>query len=90
MKGNAWGPKAQRADTTALKRWVREEMDLPADTTVMVSELTCTEPGCPPLETVVSVFPEGRQPVLIKVAKPVAEVDRAALAAALAGGEHHH
>jgi hypothetical protein len=63
---SGWGPKAERSDTRVLKQWVREELDLPEDTTVVVSELTCTEPGCPPLETVVSVFPEGMDSLLVK------------------------
>ena len=55
----------------------------------MVSELECTEPGCPPVETAVTVFAPGQEPFLVKVAKPVADIERFDLLAALAfGGDH--
>jgi hypothetical protein len=38
----------------AVKRWAAEVFRLTEDTTVMVTELQCTEPGCPPLETVIA------------------------------------
>lgn len=69
---------------------VREALALADDETMMVSELTCPSPGAHPLETVVSVFPEGQPPFLGKVAKPVADIERRDVAAALAGEEHHH
>jgi hypothetical protein len=84
------GTEGREVGHEGAQQWVGEELDLPEDTTVVVSELTCTEPGCPPLETVVSVFPEGMDSLLVKMAKPVADVGRADLVAALAGGEHHH
>jgi hypothetical protein len=40
----------------ALERvtaWTRERFALPPDAVVSVSELECSVPGCPPLETVV-------------------------------------
>jgi hypothetical protein len=89
MAIGAWGGAGPRADTTELKRWVHEELSLEAGTMVTVSELTSTEPGCPPLETVISVFPDGQDSFLVKVAKPIVEVERIDLVAALAwGGDH--
>jgi hypothetical protein len=32
-------------------------LDLDEDTAVMIRQLACTEPGCPPIETVVAVLP---------------------------------
>jgi len=40
----------------AVKRWTADAFQLTEDTTVMVTELRCTEPGCPPLETVIALF----------------------------------
>jgi hypothetical protein len=41
-----------------VKRWVRE-LFMPSDeATVMVTELHCSEPGCPPLETVIATLSE--------------------------------
>jgi hypothetical protein len=36
---------------------VRQSLDLGDDTAVMIRQLACTEPGCPPIETVVAVLP---------------------------------
>lgn len=44
------------AHTTAIKRWTRELLALSGDTSITVSELACRDPGCPLLETVVTVF----------------------------------
>jgi hypothetical protein len=41
----------------ALKDAVRTLLGLDDDTAVIVRQLTCSEPGCPPLETVVAVVP---------------------------------
>lgn len=47
-----------------------------ADVTVMVAEIECKEPGCPPVETVVS-FLEKSNPQKVKVIKSLAEVEEA-------------
>jgi hypothetical protein len=44
------------------------------DDTILVSELCCTEPGCPPVETVVAHLRAGAAPRRVKVHKPVVEV----------------
>ena len=41
---------------TAVKRWAADAFQLTEDTTIMVTELRCTEPGCPPLETVIALL----------------------------------
>jgi hypothetical protein len=41
---------------TAVKRWAADVFQVTEDTTVMVTELRCTEPGCPPLETVIALL----------------------------------
>ncbi|MFF7602637.1 hypothetical protein [Streptomyces mirabilis] len=40
-----------------MKETVRTLLGLDDDTAVIIRELACTEPGCPPLETVVAVLP---------------------------------
>jgi hypothetical protein len=57
-----------------IKEWVRRSFNLPSDAVVMVSELRCSEPGCPPLETVVAILngPGNRQQA--KLHLPLAEV----------------
>jgi hypothetical protein len=39
-----------------VKTLVRESLGLSPDTSVMVTELRCTEVGCPPKETVIAVL----------------------------------
>jgi nitrate reductase delta subunit len=44
------------------------------DDVVMVTELECGLPGCPPLETVIAFWTEDQQRRHYKVFKPVADV----------------
>lgn len=60
-----------------------------SDTTVMVTQLACSEPGCPPVETVIAVLRQG-DPLQVKIHKPVAEIDAEDVRRALAGEEHEH
>jgi hypothetical protein len=39
-----------------VKGWVRELLPADAEATVLVTELHCTEPGCPPVETVIALL----------------------------------
>ncbi|AUA17055.1 hypothetical protein GTZ78_14410 [Streptomyces sp. SID8361] len=48
------GPSPQLRE---LKQTVRRLLALDDDTAVMVRQLTCAEPGCPPLETIIAVLP---------------------------------
>ncbi|NGO14566.1 hypothetical protein G5C60_44990 [Streptomyces sp. HC44] len=66
-----------------LKEIVRTLLDLDEDTAVVIRQLACTEPGCPPLETVVAVLPmsgAARRWTLHRPAEQITEDDlRAAL-----------
>lgn len=56
-----------------LRAWTRERFELARDETVMVSEIACSVPGCPPDETHVVFWTQaGRHH--FKVFKPLAEV----------------
>ena len=56
-----------------LRAWTRERFTLADDETIMVSELPCSDPGCPPVETHVVFWTQaGRRQ--FKVFKPLAEV----------------
>ncbi len=56
-----------------VREWTRERFTLPADATILVSEIACGLPGCPPLETVV-VFWIGETRHHFKFFKPGREV----------------
>ena len=68
--------RSSRADAAASDRvraWTRARFKLTADETVMVSEIACAVPGCPPVETHVVFWTEqGRHH--FKVFKRLAEV----------------
>jgi nitrate reductase delta subunit len=56
------------------REWTRARFALADDETIMVSELTCAVPGCPPIEThVVFWTAAGRHH--FKIFKPLADVD---------------
>ena len=77
----------------AVKSWVREAARVEDDATIMVSELTCVEPGCPPLEVVMAVLRPGRPPEQRKLHKALAEVgpeDVRAAWATTADDHHEH
>jgi nitrate reductase delta subunit len=56
-----------------LRAWTRTRFALHAEDTVMVAEVECVVPGCPPLETVIAFWIEDTRHHF-KVFKPIAEV----------------
>ncbi|MEO1058336.1 MAG: hypothetical protein AAFY28_15620 [Actinomycetota bacterium] len=60
-----------------------------ADTTVLVTELECSEPGCPPVETVIALLTADEN-VQYKIHKPLAEVDATDVQAVLGGMPPQH
>jgi nitrate reductase delta subunit len=72
----AQGPLHDAA-VAQVEAWVRERFRLPPEATVMVSELACQVPGCPPLETVVAYWTDSAGEAVrhhLKVFKPVQQV----------------
>ena len=56
-----------------VTEWTRARFKLPQDAAILVSQVSCALPGCPPLETVVAFWTEnGRHQ--FKLFKPVEEV----------------
>jgi hypothetical protein len=71
------GFKRSAAQVAALDRvrvWTRERFKLADVLPVMVAEIACGLPGCPPLETVVAFWTEDDRRHQFKLFKPVAEV----------------
>jgi hypothetical protein len=64
-------PDASAAEQ--VREWTRTRFALGEDATVMVAEVVCAVPGCPPLETMVA-FWVGETRHHFKVFKPLAEV----------------
>lgn len=64
---------ASAAGLDRLRDWTRTRFALAGGEAVMVSQLACTVPGCPPLETHVVFWTDaGRHH--FKIFKPLAEV----------------
>ena len=57
-----------------VRAWTRERFALAEDVTVMVSELACALPGCPPVETVVVFWTAPERRHHFKIFKPVGEI----------------
>ena len=57
-----------------VKEWTRARFKLPEDAAILVAQVSCALPGCPPLETVVAFWTEGDKRHHFKLFKPVEEV----------------
>jgi hypothetical protein len=62
------------ASAEQIKAWTRARFSLADDDAVMVGELACALPGCPPIETVIAFWTEADKRHHFKVFKPLAEV----------------
>ncbi|MFO0954303.1 MAG: hypothetical protein U0835_24730 [Isosphaeraceae bacterium] len=76
-------PRPDPAHVARIKGWVAEALRLPEGAAVMVTQLQCREPGCPPLETVIAILDgsaTNRKKTLHKAAADVSreDVDRLA------------
>lgn len=92
MLGMTKSSPERTAKVRAIKDWARESLQLSEEVTVMVTELRCTEPGCPPLETIVAVLPPTGERTHFKMHKCIDEVsyeDVEVGAARMLRGESH-
>lgn len=62
------------AAVEGLRRATRARFRLAADAAILVSEVACRMPGCPPVETVVAFWADNGERRQFKLFKPVAEV----------------
>lgn len=70
-----------------VKAWVTQHLDLGKNDLVSVAELTCHEPGCPPVETVVTVHSGDGERGSWKILKPMSEVCKSDIKDALSGAK---
>lgn len=76
-------PRSGAAATGQVRRWVEQHLVLDEPSTVLVTELACHEPGCPPIETVIALL-GGRDSKTWKIPCSAAELSAADVAAVLA------
>jgi hypothetical protein len=67
-------PKPEAEAIARVKGWVAAMASLPADASIAVNEIVCTDPSCPGVETIVLVMQPGRKTRAYKVSKPVENV----------------
>lgn len=66
-------PRPDAAAAAQVRSWVRDVLAPDDERSVVVTELACSEPGCPPVETVIGLLAPGNQ-TQHKIHKPLAEV----------------
>ena len=74
MFGTFRGDEAKRLGLERVRAWTRERFSLPDDAALLVTELACGLPGCPPLETAVAFWSAPDRRHHFKVFKPAAQV----------------
>ena len=66
-------PKTDLKKVRKIKEALSENLSIQNESTITVTELTCLEKGCPPVETLVALLKAGSDPLQHKIYKPVAE-----------------
>ena len=64
----------QTAALDRVRAWTRDRFGLPEEAAVLVVQVSCTVPGCPPLETVVAFWTGEATRHQFKLFKRVADV----------------
>jgi hypothetical protein len=81
---NLFQPTPERLTTTRqIKSWVTEIFQSSPEDSILVSESSCSEPGCSPVETVIAVFRQDSQSLQIKIQKPMQDVTKEDIETAL-------
>src|SRR5262249_32668357 len=65
---------AHAAAVERVRAWTRARFALPEEAAIMVAQVACSMPGCPPLETVVAFWTVDATRHQFKLFKPVADV----------------
>ncbi|MCY3728712.1 MAG: hypothetical protein OXF97_06935 [Nitrospira sp.] len=81
-------PRIDPDQADRIKSWARSAWSLPEETTVMVTELECREPGCPPIETVIALLEGPGKTTQFKVHKTADDVTQQDVEALAQAGEH--
>ena len=66
--------KSDPRQLAEVKAWVSQAFDLSDDVSIMITQLECTEEGCPPIETVIAIMETPGKPRQYKIHKSLPEV----------------
>ena len=73
--------KVSPEQLTQLKTWVYQILSIDDSVPISISQLTCTEPCCPPLETVIAVMTQ--PPQTYKIHQAAIDIKKDSLVQAL-------
>ena len=65
--------KASSEKTKQIKQWIYQSLEIDDEISISLSQLQCTEPGCPPIETVINIMTNPVQQY--KIHKSIAEIE---------------
>jgi len=54
-----------------IRIWVRQALEFPPQAPIVVKEVPCVKPGCPPIETAIMVLLENEPPRFYKIQKTI-------------------
>ncbi|HEX7889911.1 MAG TPA: hypothetical protein VF522_11170 [Ramlibacter sp.] len=74
MIGSFSKARAQPQALEHIRAWTRERFGLSPREAVLATEVACTVPGCPPIETVVAFWTLDGQRHHFKIFKPAADI----------------
>ena len=66
--------KADPAKVKQVKIWITEILNLDEQVTISLNQLTCHEPGCPPIETAIVIMEQ--PPKQYKIHKAIADIQQ--------------
>ena len=72
----SFGKQSQKAsylEIQQIKQWIYQALQIDDEISISLSQLQCTEPGCPPIETVINVMTNPVQQY--KNHKSIAEIE---------------
>jgi len=72
----SFGKQSQKASSLEIqqvKQWIYQALQIDDEISISLSQLQCTEPGCPPIETVINVMTNPIQQY--KIHKSIAEIE---------------
>ena len=65
--------KASSQEIKQVKQWIYQALQIDDEISISLSQLQCTEPGCPPIETVINIMTNPVQQY--KIHKSIAEIE---------------